>query len=252
MVYVYLYIFLLSLILGSFFNVIGLRVPKGESIVAPRSACLNCKRQLTSLELIPVFSFIIQGGKCRKCKSPISPLYPIVELMTAILITISPLILGWSMELLVCWTMISMLMILFVSDITFMLIPNKVLLFFTVVFVIERIFLPLTPWWDAIIGALIAFCLLSLISIISRGGIGGGDIKLFSLLGVVLGSKGVLLAFFCSTLFGALYGLLGMLLSRLNRKIPIPFVPFILLGTIISYYFSEIIISWYVNKMIVI
>jgi leader peptidase (prepilin peptidase) / N-methyltransferase len=240
-----LVIFLYSLLLGSFFNVVGLRVPVGESIVFPRSHCPRCKRQLTARELIPVVSYVWQGGKCRGCGKRISLLYPFVELSTAILFTISPLLVGWSKELIVCWTLISLLMIILVSDIRYMIIPDKVLLVFAAIFLLERLFIPFIPWRDALVGAAAGFLLLFLIAVISKGGIGGGDIKLFALLGFVLGWKTVLLAFFFSTFYGTVIGLIGMALGKVRRREPMPFGPAIVLGSLTAYFFGQDIFEWY-------
>jgi leader peptidase (prepilin peptidase) / N-methyltransferase len=239
------YLIFLGLILGSFFNVVGLRVPKGESIVKPRSHCPSCKRTLTAWELIPVVSYVVQGGKCRGCSCKISLVYPLIELATAILFTISPLLVGWSKELVISWTLISLLVIIVVSDIHYMIIPDKVLLFFAVIFIIERIFIPLDPWWDSLVGAIIGLSLLLLIAFVSKGGMGGGDIKLFALLGFVLGGKMVLLAFFFSTLYGTIFGLMGMAIGKVRRGEPMPFGPYIAMGTLTVYYFGQTIIDWY-------
>jgi leader peptidase (prepilin peptidase) / N-methyltransferase len=243
--FVFLITFFAGLLLGSFFNVVGLRVPKGESIVKPRSHCPRCKRMLTAWELIPVVSYVVQGGKCRGCGVRISPLYPFVELFTAILFTISPLLVGWSKELIVSWTLISLLMIIFVSDIRYMIIPDKVLLFFAVIFIIERMFVPLSPWWDSLVGAFVGFALLMFIAVVSKGGMGGGDIKLFALLGFVLGWKMVLLAFFFSTLYGTVFGMVGMALGKVRRGEPMPFGPYIVFGTLTVYFFGQAILDWY-------
>ncbi|KAB2338720.1 prepilin peptidase [Cytobacillus depressus] len=240
-----LFILLIGLILGSFYNVVGLRVPQNNSIVSPRSSCPNCFHQLTVFELIPVLSYVIQGGKCRRCKVGISPIYPFVELLTGLLFAAAPLLLGWSSELFIAWTLISLFMIIFVSDIIYMIIPDKVLLVFTGLFLLERIYLPLQPWWDSLLGAAVGFFLLLFIAVISRGGMGGGDIKLFGLLGFVLGVKLVLLSFFLATLYGAVFGLIGMLLGKLKRRNPIPFGPFIAAGTLTAYFYGETIIKNY-------
>lgn len=240
--------FLYGLLLGSFFNVAGLRIPNKQSIVAPRSSCPRCHHTLTAGEPIPVVSYLLQGGKCRKCKARISPLYPFVELMTAILFTISPLLVGWSKELVIALTLISLFMILFVSDIKFMIIPDKVLLFFAGLFIIERIFIPLTPWWDSLIGAAAGFFLLYGIALLSRGkGMGGGDIKLFAVLGLVLGWKLVLLSFFLSCFVGSIVGVVGILIGKVKRKQPIPFGPSIMVGTLAAYFFGVELLRWYVS-----
>jgi leader peptidase (prepilin peptidase) / N-methyltransferase len=232
---------------GSFFNVVGLRVPLKESIISPRSACPNCKHTLTPVELIPVLSFLIQRGKCSQCQTHISPLYPIMEFLTGVLFVLVPLALGWTSEIWVGWTLVSLFIIITVSDIKYMLIPDKILLFFAGIFLVERIFIPLSPWWDSILGAAIGFTLLLLISIISKGGMGGGDIKLYALLGFVLGTKLVLMSLFISTLLGAVIGIIGIGLGFFERKKPIPFGPFIAVGTLIAYFFGNTIFNAYLN-----
>lgn len=244
---IYFFVLIYGLILGSFYNVVGLRVPQKQSIVSPRSSCPKCGHQLSAFELIPVLSYLIQGGKCRSCKAPVSPLYPIVELMTGLLFLAAPFIVGWTSELLVAWTLISLFMIIFVTDLTYMLIPDKVLLVFTGIFLLERIFIPLNLWWDPLLGAVVGFTLLLLIAVASRGGMGGGDIKLFALIGLAVGMKMVLLSFFLSTLFGALFGVIGMLIGKLKRKNPIPFGPFIAAGTLTAYFYGDSIIKAYLS-----
>jgi len=244
-----IYILIVGLILGSFFNVIGLRVPKKQSIVAPPSYCPKCHHQLKALELIPVISYLIQGGKCRQCKARINSLYPIVELMTGLLFFTSPLILGWSSELFIAWTLISLLMIIFVSDVSYMIIPDRVLLLFTLLFFIERLFIPLNPWWDSIVGATLGFVLLLFIAILSKGGMGGGDIKLYALLGLVLGTRIVLLSFFLAILFGTLFGIIGLATGKLKRKNPIPFGPFIGAGTLTAYFYGDLLLHFYLHLL---
>ena len=234
-------------ILGSFFNVVGLSVPMKQSFTTRRSACPNCGKTLSAFELIPVLSYLIQGGKCRGCKARISPLYPIIELLTGILFVTAPLILGWQTELIVAWTLISLFIIITVSDLKYMLIPDKILIVFAGIFLLERIFIPLTPWWDSFLGAAIGFILLLLIAIISKGGMGGGDIKLFALIGFVVGTKVMLLSFFLATLYGALFGIIGLLFKIVKRGKPIPFGPFIAFGTLTAYYFHETIIQYYLQ-----
>lgn len=243
----YFYIILLGLFLGSFYNVVGLRIPANQSIVAPRSACPKCKHTLGPLELIPVLSYLIQRGKCRVCRTGISPLYPIMELLTGLLFLAAPLIIGWTHELWIAWTLISLLVIITVSDLAYMLIPNKILLFFAGLFLVERIFLPLTPWWDSLLGAAIGFTLLLLIAVISKGGMGGGDIKLYALIGFVTGTKVLLLSFFLATLLGALVGIIGIAIKIVERKKPIPFGPFIAVGTLLAYFYADSIINSYLQ-----
>ncbi|WP_174729839.1 prepilin peptidase [Mesobacillus harenae] len=243
-------LFIYGLLLGSFFNVVGLRVPENKSIVAPRSACPHCRHQLTAAELIPVFSYLFQRGKCRQCLARISPVYPFIELLTGLLFAGAYLLVGWSGELVIALLLISLFMIITVSDLAYMLIPDKVLVWFAGLFFIARLFDPLMPWWDGVLGAAVGFFLLLLISVVSKGGMGGGDIKLFALIGFAVGTKTLLLSFFFSTLFGALFGIAGLLLGLLKRKQPIPFGPFIAMGTLTAYFYGEMIFTWYINLLV--
>lgn len=152
---------------------------------------------------------------------------------------------GLSIDVFIAWSFLSLLIIITVSDIAYMIIPDKVLLFFTCIFIVFRIFQPLTPWWDSLLGAGVIFILMLGIAIISKGGLGGGDIKLFTVLGLLLGLKLILLTFFLANLIGAIFGIIGVLLGIFKRNKPIPFGPFIACGAIITYFFHESIFKWY-------
>jgi leader peptidase (prepilin peptidase) / N-methyltransferase len=240
-------LFLYGCIFGSFFNVVGLRVPVGKSIVVPRSSCPSCGHQLAAFELVPVVSYLMLGGRCRVCKERISPLYPVFELLTGILFAAAPVFFSWSGEMIVALTLISLFMIITVSDLHYMIIPDKILLVFAGIFLLERIVWPLNPWWDSLVGAMIGFTLLLLIAFISGGGMGGGDIKLFALIGFVLGVKLMLLSFFLATLYGALFGVLSLLARLVKRRQPIPFGPFIAAGTFTAYFWGPALIEFYLR-----
>ncbi|MCD7032912.1 prepilin peptidase [Metabacillus sp. GX 13764] len=244
--FIHTYLFILGAALGSFFNVVGLRVPQNQSIVSPGSSCPVCGHRIKPLELVPIFSYIVQKGKCKSCKTSISPIYPVMELITAILFTTSPLMAGWSKELAIAWTLISLCMIVSVSDLAYMIIPDKVLLFFLPLVLIERLFfIPLDPWYDALIGLFAGAFIPFVIILISRGGMGGGDMKLLAVLGVLLGWKLVLLAFFLATVIGTLAGVFGMLLGKVKRGKPFPFGPFLVIGALLAYFFGSSLIQWY-------
>lgn len=132
-----------------------------------------------------------------------------------------------------------------------MIIPDKVLLFFAPIFLIFRFTIaPLEPWWNPLLGAALGFSLLILIAVVSKGGMGGGDIKLFAVIGIVVGWKGVLVAFFLATLIGAVIGIIGLATRKMERGKPIPFGPYIVIGTLISYFFETEILHLYWNLFI--
>ncbi|MGV3465905.1 MAG: prepilin peptidase [Heyndrickxia sp.] len=235
-----------GLVLGSFFNVVGLRVPKKESILFPRSHCPTCQHQLKWFELFPILSYLILKGKCNSCGERISYLYPFVEFSTSFLFVLSYIQLGWGIPLLFGLLLISLMIIIFVSDIVYMLIPDKILIIFSILFIILRAFYPMNPWWNPYAGAAIGFLLLLIIAIISKGAMGGGDIKLFFVVGLALGIQGVFTTFILAIFLGAICGIILMIMGFSKRK-AIPFGPFIGIGSIVSLLYSDPILSLYLN-----
>lgn len=238
-------IFIKGLLFGSFFNVVGLRIPIKQSIIMPGSVCPECRKNLSVIELIPIISFLIQRGKCRNCKERISAVYPVMEFITGFLFVFAFIHYGWTFEFVIACTLISLFIIITVSDITYMLIPDKVLMIFSFIFLFERLIDPLQPWWDSILGAAVGFGLLLFIAIVSKGAMGGGDIKLFAVLGLALGTKVTLLSFFLATLIGAIGGVIGLMLGIVKKGEPIPFGPFIAAGTLIAYFYYKEFFQWY-------
>lgn len=239
--------FIYGLVFGSFFNVVGLRVPKRESIVRPPSHCTVCNRNLTIKDLVPVFSYVFLKGKCRGCGTKIHWVYPVMELATGLLFAFAYYQLGFTLELVVALLFISLLVIITVSDIAYMLIPDKILLFFLIPLIVLRVFEPLSPWWDSIVGAVVGFGVLFLIAIASKGGMGGGDIKLFFVIGLVLGWVPTLLTLFLASIIGTVIGVISLRRTKQGRKTPIPFGPSIAIAAIIAYFYGESLVDWYVN-----
>lgn len=239
-----------GLVFGSFYNVVGLRVPKKQSIAYPPSHCTTCDRRLTALDLVPVFSYLFLRGQCRTCGSKIHWVYPLMEAITALLFTAVFLKFGLTPELLVGLLFISLLVIITVSDIAYMLIPDKVLLPFAAVLLILRFVIPLDPWWDSIVGAAVGFSVLLLIAVLSKGGMGGGDIKLFLVIGLVLGTAGTLLTLFVASFIGTVVGIIILRIRKQGRKTPIPFGPSIALSAVLVYLWGEQWIGWYINSFL--
>ncbi|WP_269411994.1 prepilin peptidase [Lentibacillus daqui] len=239
--------FTLGLIFGSFFNVVGLRLPAKLSFANDRSMCPQCKHILSWYELVPVLSYLKQLGRCRHCHTAISLMYPVIEVLTGLLFAYSYLRHGLGLELVIAICFMSMLVIILVADISYMLIPDRVLLFFLPLFIILRVIQPLHPWWSSIVGGILAFVLIAVIILVSRGGMGAGDMKLFGVLGIVLGVKQVMLAFILSCMIGAIVSLFLLLLKRINRRQPFPFGPYIVVAAIISYFDGYSLINWYMQ-----
>lgn len=237
--------FTIGSIFGSFYNVVGLRVPLGVDFVKSRSECMHCKRELSWHELIPIASFVLQKGKCRHCHTSISIIYPIIEMCTGILFLFAYIKIGWNFELIVIMLLISLSIIVLVTDLRYMIIPNQILLFFLPLFLIARIIQPLDPWHDTIFGAIGALVVIGLIIIASKGGMGYGDLKLLMLLGFVLGFKKMIIAFMLAICFGAIVSAGLLLIRKVTRKTYIPFAPYIIAGTLISYFYGSNILLWY-------
>lgn len=237
--------FLLGLLLGSFFNVVGLRLPRRQTFTNDRSRCPTCKQTLSWYELIPMLSFLLQSGKCLHCKTRISSMYPTIELITACLFAYSFVRIGIQLELIIALLLISMLMMILVTDLIYMIIPNNLLLFFFPILIILRLIAPLDPWWSAPLGMFIGFSLILMIILISRGGMGAGDMKLFAVLGVALGIDKILLTLFLASVIGSIIGLLLLHLKWIKRKQPLPFGPYIILATLLAYFYGDQMINWY-------
>src|SRR5699024_2088442 len=237
--------FMIGSIFGSFYNVVGLRVPLGVDFLKNRSECVHCKSELSWFELIPIFSSVLHNGKCRHCLTFISIYFPIIELCTGCLFLFAYINSGWNFELIVIMLLISLSIIVLVSDLRYMLIPTQILLLFLPLFLSARIIQPLDPWHDPIFGALGALVIIGLIIIASQGGMGYGDLKLLMLLGFVLGFKKMIIAFMLAICFGAIVSAGLLLIKKVTRKTYIPFAPYITAGTLISYFYGTDIQLWY-------
>src|SRR5690625_2812278 len=139
MTFFYIYIAIIGLVLGSFYNVVGLRLPKAESIISPPSHCPSCKNRLSPIELIPVFSYVFQRGKCKHCETKIHVKYPFFEALTAFLFVLSFYYVGFQFELIIALLFMSLCIIITISDIHYQIISNKVLLFFAITIGILRL-----------------------------------------------------------------------------------------------------------------
>lgn len=241
--------FVLGTIFGSFFNVVGLRMPQGISFVHGPSSCPACTKPLQWYELIPILSYVLQRGKCTRCHHHLSLIYPFIECTTGCLFVISYIQLGLTSALLPTLLFISFLMIIVVTDLTYMVIPNKLLFLFLVCFIFIHMVHPLQPLYDAIIGTVVGFVLVALIIVISKGGMGAGDMKLLAVLGLVLGTKKVLLTFFIAVCVGAIVGLILMYWYKNDKTTKIAFAPFLALGAVISYFYGTDIIALYLTTL---
>ena len=228
--------FIFGTIFGSFFNVVGSRLPNGESIINPPSHCSNCNHKLGFWELFPIISYIFLRGKCKECKTKISIIHPLFELLTGILFALSYKIFGMSFEFLIALTFISALLIVIVSDFNYMIIPDEVLLFFGILLIIELLIAKgFGVALLSIVNGIIGFVFMLILKIIGdfifkRESMGGGDIKLLALFGIMLGWQNAIITIF----LGAIIGLpISLILLIKNKDNVVPFGPFLSIAAII-------------------
>ena len=243
---------LLGMLFGSFYHVVGYRMSKGESFVFPPSHCPNCNHKLGPLELIPVLSFLLQKGKCKECKAKISWFYPIAELLCGILFMLCYLSFGLSLKLLIALTFISMLIIIIFSDIYYMIIEDKVLIFFGILLIIELYFLKgFQGLLYSLLDGAICFVVMLLIKLLGdkmfkKESMGGGDIKLMFIIGLVLGWGLGLINIFVASVIAL--PISCIILYKIADHV-IPFGPFLALGSMILL-LSKVDINWIINTIV--
>jgi len=242
----YLLWFCLGAAIGSFLNVCICRIPAGESIITPPSHCPHCDKRLGARDLIPVLSYIFLKGRCRHCAAPVSMQYPVVETLTGLLFVIALLRFGFSFETLAAAVFLSILITAAVIDIHHRIIPDGIVLTGFILGLPLAIYTP-GSLGDGLLGALLGGGLLLLVAIISRGGMGGGDIKLTAMAGIYLGWQNVMLMLFLAFLTGSVAGVAIVIRQRKSLKEAIPFGPFLALGAAIAILWGRDIIQWYLH-----
>ena len=240
-----IFIFLFGAAIGSFSNVCIYRLPKKLSIISPPSQCPNCGKSISPFDNIPIISFILLRGRCRYCQSPISWRYPIVELITGLIFLSLYLNFRISPQFFIYALLCTSLIIIAFIDLEHKIIPDVITLPGIIIGLTLSLTIPHITLINSIKGLLIGGGLFYAIAIISRGGMGGGDIKLIAMVGSFLGWKNVLLTIFLGSLFGSIVGIVLIILKKKNRKDMVPFGPFLSLGAIISiFYGRDLIYLW--------
>lgn len=250
-----LLIFIYGLIIGSFLNVCIYRIPRGESIAWPGSHCPACSHDLKWYDNIPLFSYLMLRGKCRYCKTTISPQYPLVESLNAFAYIIIYLKFGFEVDFIFYSLMSSVLVAIIFIDLKEMIIPDSLVLSVLVMSIIHKavnyFLYGISPELiGSILGLLLAGGLFLAIVIVSGGGMGGGDVTLIGALGFVLGVKFIVLNIFLSFMLGAIISIFLLAAKIKTRKDPIPFGPFIVLGFFITVLWGRDIINWYINLLL--
>ncbi|RYD04340.1 hypothetical protein N752_13280 [Desulforamulus aquiferis] len=206
---------------------------------------MACHTRIKPWDLVPVASFLVLGGRCRYCGTKLSWQYPLVELATGSLYVTALWKWGVGWETLAMLVFFSMLLVVTVIDLYHQIIPNRVLLVSGVLGLPLIYLQSLEILKTGTIGFFVAGALLFIIALVSKGGMGGGDIKLAAVMGMFLGLKLVMVALFLAFLIGGIIGIILLATGQRGRKDPIPFGPFLALGSLIAALVGEKIISWY-------
>jgi len=243
----YILIFVLGTIIGSFLNVLIHRIPRKESIVYPPSHCPVCGHELSSIDLIPIISYILLRGRCRYCKEKISVVYPIVEAVTGIIFLLIYIKFGLNLKAVSYLFLACILIAISFIDIKHKIIPNKLIVTGLIGGLIFRILMYNYGYIDYLLGLALGGGILLIISLISGGEMGGGDIKLMALIGLFVGWKLTLLTLFLSVLFGALGGMILIAVKIKGRKDYMPFAPYIAFSYFISIMYGYEILNFYIK-----
>ena len=250
-------LFIFGISIGSFINAAVFRLRESESIVFDRSRCPKCGHILSWYELIPLFSFLIQLGRCRACNQKISWQYPLVELVAGLIFMFIyyqfPALNSQyaNFQLWYFFLIFSALLFIFIFDFKYYIIPNKVLYPLIAIVLLYNLFaFSLAENLDRLLAIAPAAGFFLILYLISRGTwIGFGDVKFGIFMGLFLGWPAVLAALFLSYLLGALIGGLLMFLGGKTLKSQVPFGPFLIAGTFIAFFYGEQMIKWYLTLL---
>ncbi len=237
--YYYIYFFIFGLIFGSFFNVVATRIPKNESIVFPKSHCDICNHTLKWYELIPILSFLFQKGKCKNCGHKLSIMYPFSELATGLLFLVSFYSFGFSLDLIISLTLVSTFIVIIISDINYLMIPDRFIVIPSIiVFIVTLIDKGILNSLIQVGYGILAFLLMYLVMLLGnkmfqKESLGGADIKLMFLVGLTLDAMLSIVVIFLAS-FIALPVSIFLLIK--NKEHIIPFGPFLMIGLLIVYF----------------
>ncbi len=270
-------IFLLGLVIGSFLNVCILRIPREKSVVQPPSRCPGCNADIKPYDNIPVLSWLLLGGRCRKCKAPISPLYPFVELLTGLLFLACYLCFGLSAEFAKWAVFAALLVVLTITDIRERILPDKVnFLGLGLGLALSLVTVPIDGMalWlsrrmfefpppqrvislaDAVLGAAVASGLLWLVAegyfrLRGREGMGLGDVKMMAMAGAFLGVQRALLTILLGSLLGSVIGAAVIAVGRKGADFELPFGTFLGAAALMVVFFGTPALAWYRSLMAV-
>ncbi len=254
---IYLILFFLGLLWGSFANVVICRLPEGLSVVRPRSHCPKCKKQIAGYDNVPLLSWFFLRGKCRFCKTSIPIRYPFVEFLMGVLFSTAFHFVGWNWFLLEVLVFLFMLVICSFIDIDHFILPDKLTLPGIGIGLLGAMLNPFEgrTLVDSILGVLLGGGFLWALAegyaaLRKKEGMGGGDIKLLAWMGAVLGWKAIPFIIVASSLVGSVGGLLTGFRNKEGMNAVIPFGPYLVLGALIYLFGGQSLAIWYLSLFI--
>lgn len=250
-----LLIFIYGLIIGSFLNVCIYRIPRKESIIFPASHCTVCNNKIKWYDNLPVFSYIKLKGKCSYCNEKIVIQYPIIELLNGTLYLLLFYKFNLSINFIFYALISSTLIVVTIIDLKEMIIPDELVIVVLILSALHKItnyYVSKIPinLFDSLGGLILSGCFFLLIVILSQGGMGGGDVSLIGSIGFVLGVRLITLNILLSFILGGVLSMFLLGTKIKSRKDPIPFGPFIVLGFILTLFWGEVLIDWYLNMFL--
>jgi leader peptidase (prepilin peptidase)/N-methyltransferase len=247
--------FILGCVFGSFYNVVIYRLPIGQSIVRPGSMCPTCGDAIAFYDNVPLFSWVLLGGRCRHCKASISARYPLVEGASGLLALLLFRRYGLHPQFFIEYIFCSILLIITMIDFDTFLIPDILSLPGIALGFALSFFTPRLLWWESLLGILAGggffYAIASAYAHLRhKEGLGGGDIKLLGMIGAFIGLKGVAFTVFASSISGMIIAIPLMLISGKGLGSALPFGPFLALGAVAYIFWGEIFFHWYFSSML--
>ena len=240
-------LFIFGLSIGSFVNVCIYRLPKKESVVSPVSYCTACLVPIRPLDNIPIISYLVLRGRCRDCNNNISVIYPVIEIITALLLLAGFFKFGLTFDFLVYFVLAPALVIITAVDIKHQIIPDVITLPGLVLGLVAGSYS--IGYANSFMGFLLGCGLFYLLAILSNGGIGGGDIKYIAAVGAFVGWQKVLLIIFIGAVLGTFVGLFQIGFQKKTRKNIIPFGPLLSVATLITLFYGNLLIKLYIDNL---